>query len=138
MMIEYYNHIKIAHQLFVFISLSVFIARSVLMLSGNYAYKHILFKKLTPINDSLLLTLGVMLIIVHPANLMGLAWFQHKMIFLVIYVVFGTLAINHLEKYPLRVLLLFLALICASSMLYMAYTKSSIILLCSKYLMIMD
>ena len=123
-MYEYYQTLKLLHVLTVVFSLGMFSVRSVLMLAGSENYKHRYWRMLTAFNDSILLVLGGFLVYLN-SILWEIAWFQEKMLFLILYILFGTLGLNRLKHTIASRLALILAFLCAIHMLSLALGKAA-------------
>lgn len=123
-MYESYQTIKIFHVLVVSISLTMFIMRSGMMLLSIGNYKHRLWRLLTAFNDTVLLVLGAYLTYIN-SGIWHMPWFQEKMLFLLLYIILGTLALNRLQAKLMRRLCLIVALGCAIHMLQLAVTKNA-------------
>ena len=123
-MLETYLTIKSFHIITVILSLTMFTVRGFMLVVDKGNYKHRYWRLATAFNDSLLLTLGGYLSYINSV-LWQMGWFQEKMGFLLLYIVFGTLAINRLKNRNARLLCLLLAWICAFHMLQLALFKDT-------------
>ena len=118
-MYESYTTIKAIHIVTVFISLGIFAIRGFMMLLAKGDYQHRIWRLTSAFNDSLLLVLGLYLSYLN-SIVWQLGWFQEKMLFLVLYIVLGMLALKRLKNMTARRICLLAAFICAGHMLQLA------------------
>ena len=92
--IEFYPQIKLVHIVLVLISGSIFSLRGLLMLAGSAHSGHPLLKWTSYINDSLLLTAGLLLMTITQQYPGAQAWLSVKLGLLVVYIVLGVFALR--------------------------------------------
>ncbi|MBT8448920.1 MAG: SirB2 family protein [Gammaproteobacteria bacterium] len=126
-MYESYLTIKTFHVATVILSLCIFSVRGTMMLVSKGNYRHKYWRLISAFNDSLLLVLGGYLSYINSV-VWQIAWFQEKMLFLFLYIIFGTLAINRLRNRLSRQITLLLAFICAGHTLQLALYKTTWVL----------
>jgi len=122
--IEYYGLLRIAHITLVTVSLSIFTLRGLLLISDNQSYRLKVFRYLTASIDSLLLIFGISMALMLSDVIAHATWFWEKMLFLLLYIVLGTLAINRLKQRRQQLIALVLSFLCAAQMLNLALNKT--------------
>ncbi|SFN68625.1 SirB2 family protein [Dokdonella immobilis] len=93
-MIEFYPQIKFVHILCVILSGSLFTLRGVLMLLRSRFTNHVALRMLSYAIDTTLLTAALMLITLLHQYPFVQAWLTVKVLFLVLYIVLGVLALK--------------------------------------------
>lgn len=93
-MIEYYPQIKLLHIGCVLLSGGIFSFRGLLMLAGSRWCNHSLLKWPSYINDSILLTAGVLLMQLTQQYPVTHDWLSVKLLLLVVYIVLGVFALR--------------------------------------------
>lgn len=93
-MTEYYLPIKQLHIFCVLLSGSLFAVRGLLMLVGSAWTNHPWLKWPSYINDSILLTAGVLLMNITQQYPLAQHWLSVKLSLLVVYIVFGVFALR--------------------------------------------
>lgn len=91
---SWYPTIKYIHVALALLSLSGFLFRGVLMLRDSTGLFHPLVRRLPHINDTLLLSLGVVLLWRGPWSLTSAGWLQYKLILLLLYIGLGFIALH--------------------------------------------
>lgn len=116
-MLEYYPQIKSVHVLSVLASISLLTLRGMLVLAGRSAWalspglRYLSFSI-----DTVLLAAALTLVSILPSALFANHWLSVKLVFLVIYVGLGSLALRGQRGRTARALMLTLALLCAAAM----------------------
>lgn len=93
-MIEFYPQTKLLHIACVLLSGGVFTLRGLLMLAGSDASNHPALKWLSYINDSILLTAGLLLMQITRQYPLTHHWLSVKLVLLVAYIALGILALR--------------------------------------------
>lgn len=103
-MIEFYSQIKLLHIGTVLLSGAVFSLRGLMMLGQSSLTNHPAIKWLSYINDSVLLTAGLLLMQITQQYPVSHDWLSVKLSLLVIYIVFGVFALRAGRSYRERAL----------------------------------
>ena len=93
-MIEFYPQIKLVHIACVLLSGGLFAARGVFMMSGSAWSNHALLKWTSYVNDSFLLTAGLLLMQITRQYPVTHDWLSVKLSLLVLYIVLGILSLR--------------------------------------------
>ena len=125
-MIELYPDIKFAHICFVIVSGSIFSLRGLLMLAGSRYSHHPALKWGSYINDSLLLTAGLMLMTIIHQYPIAQAWLSAKLSLLVVYIVLGIFALRLGQTRQQRGLYFIAAIATYALMATIAYTHRAL------------
>ena len=97
-----YFFIKQMHIGFAYLSISLFVFRSILSIASSPLLQHKLFKILPHIVDTLLLVFAVLLMVVINQYPFVDAWLTAKFIALLAYIVIGTIAIKRGKSTVIR------------------------------------
>ena len=127
MSIEHYALLKTIHICLVILSLSLFSLRGLMMIANIPNYRHKYFRYLTATNDSILLIIGISLVYMLSDVITHVTWFWEKMLFLILYIVSGSMSISHLDNKTGQISMFLTALLCAAIMLTLALTKESLL-----------
>lgn len=120
-----YVDVKFTHVVFVYVSIIFFNIRFWLFSIINKAQRPKVLRILPHIIDTFLFVLGIALIFMTgfvPFTPVA-QWLTVKLGFLVLYVVFGTMAIRDGRAFPMRLGAYLLANGCVFAMIYLALTK---------------
>lgn len=98
------------------------------MIADKPVYRHRLFRLITPLNDTILMVLGLTMVFTIGENIWGASWFQEKMAYLLLYIVFGTLALNRLDNKKMQIVAYIIALGFAGCMIFAARFKSALLI----------
>lgn len=118
-----YFILKSIHIALAILSVSLFSVRGVLLLLSNSSYRHRLYRLITPLVDSILLTLGIAMAIIIGRNIWSMDWFVLKISLIICYIITGTLALNRLKVRGQQVKALLMAWIFAAGIFYTALAK---------------
>jgi uncharacterized membrane protein SirB2 len=118
-----YFILKSIHIALAILSVSLFSVRGVLLLLNNSSYRHRLYRLITPLIDSILLTLGIAMAVIIGRNIWSMDWFVLKISLIICYIVTGTLALNRLKVRGQQVKALLMAWIFAAGIFYTALAK---------------
>ncbi len=118
-----YFILKSIHIALAILSVSLFSVRGVLLLLNNSSYRHRLYRLITPLIDSILLTLGIAMAVIIGRNIWSMDWFVLKISLIICYIVTGTLALNRLKVRGQQVKALLVAWIFAAGIFYTALAK---------------
>ena len=118
-----YLVIKNLHIFLAILSVAIFSVRGVLILRQNEGYKHRLFRLLTPFIDTILLLLGIAMASLFGAGILELPWFIAKLVFIILYIISGILAMR-LPTYKGQVTALLCAWLFVISIFYLAVYKA--------------
>lgn len=110
-MIEFYPQIKSAHILLVLLSGSLFALRGGFALFGAHWPRHIGVRYTSYSIDTMLLTSAAMLLTILPGALFANGWLTIKLVWVVVYIVLGVLAMRPGRSRRARVLCYFAALL---------------------------
>lgn len=116
-MIAFYPQIKLLHIVFVVLSLSLFAFRGTLSVVLDKPWgDHVLLRYGSYTIDTLLLTFALMLLTMLQIGPFAQPWLGVKLVWLVLYILFGALALRRARSRRLRVLFFALALLSAGWM----------------------
>lgn len=116
-MIAFYPQIKLLHIVFVVLSLSLFAFRGTLSVLLDKPWgDHVLLRYSSYTIDTLLLTFALMLVTMLQIGPFAQPWLGVKLIWLVLYILFGALALRRARTRRRRVVFFGLALLCAGWM----------------------
>ena len=118
-----YFILKSIHIALAILSVSLFSVRGVLLLLNNSSYRHRLYRLITPLIDSILLTLGIAMAVIIGRNIWSMDWFVLKISLIICYIITGTLALNRLKVRGQQVKALLMAWIFAAGIFYTALAK---------------
>lgn len=118
-----YFILKSIHIALAILSVSLFSVRGVLLLLNNSLYRHRLYRLITPLIDSILLTLGIAMAVIIGRNIWSMDWFVLKISLIICYIITGTLALNRLKVRGQQVKALLMAWIFAAGIFYTALAK---------------
>lgn len=118
-----YFILKSIHIALAILSVSLFSVRGVLLLLNNSSYRHRLYRLITPLIDSILLTLGIAMAVIIGRDIWSMDWFVLKISLIICYIVTGTLALNRLKVRGQQVKALLVAWIFAAGIFYTALAK---------------
>ena len=106
-----YLTLKTVHISLISISVIIFIARGLMMIMKNNFYRDRIFRYLPPMVDTLLLLSGIILMFITEQYLLLEPWIIVKLLALLLYIAFGTIALNRVNNYKLQLLGFIMALI---------------------------
>ncbi|MEL0036386.1 MAG: SirB2 family protein [Gammaproteobacteria bacterium] len=118
-----YFILKSIHIALAILSVSLFSVRGVLLLLNNSSYRHRLYRLITPLIDSILLTVGIAMAVIIGRNIWSMDWFVLKISLIICYIITGTLALNRLKVRGQQVKALLMAWIFAAGIFYTALAK---------------
>ena len=118
-----YFILKSIHIALAILSVSLFSVRGVLLLLNNSSYRHRLYRLITPLIDSILLTLGIAMAVIIGRNIWSMDWVVLKISLIICYIITGTLALNRLKVRGQQVKALLMAWIFAAGIFYTALAK---------------
>ena len=118
-----YFILKSIHIALAILSASLFSVRGVLLLLNNSSYRHRLYRLITPLIDSILLTLGIAMAIIIGRNIWSMDWFVLKISLIICYIIAGTLALNRLKTRAQQIKALLMAWSFAAGIFYTALAK---------------
>lgn len=122
---EYYAPIKHLHVTFVAISISFFCIRAYWSITGAAMLQNLWVKVVPHIIDSALLFFGLMLVVMVPWSLGDNPWLVAKLVGLVFYIGFGTIAIKRGRTALIRFAFTLVTLVVFSYILGCAIEKSA-------------
>lgn len=108
--VEFYTQIKLLHIGTVLLSGTVFSFRGLLMLGQSRFSNHPAAKWLSYINDSILLTAGLLLMQITRQYPVSHDWLSMKLTLLVVYIIFGIFALRAGRSYSQRAVFFAVAL----------------------------
>jgi len=91
---QWYPTVKVFHASFAVLSLSGFVLRGSLMMSGSHWLSHPLVRRLPHVNDTLLFLFGLLLLWSGPWSLATAGWLQLKLVCLLLYIGLGFVALH--------------------------------------------
>jgi len=106
-----YLTLKTIHISLISISVIIFIARGLMMIMKNNFYRDKIFRYLPPTIDTLLLLSGIILMFITEQYLFLEPWITVKLLALLLYIAFGTIALNRVYNYKLQILGFIMALL---------------------------
>ena len=118
-----YFILKSIHIALAILSVSLFSVRGVLLLLNNSSYRHRLYRLITPLIDSILLTVGIAMAVIIGRNIWSMDWFVLKISLIICYIITGTLALNRFKVRGQQVKALLMAWIFAAGIFYTALAK---------------
>ncbi len=113
-----YLTIKTIHLSLISISVIIFIIRGIMMIKKNNYYRDKIFRYIPPTVDSLLLLSGIILMFITEQYPFSQSWITVKLTALLLYILFGTIALNRVNHYKLQIL----GFIMASVTIYYMYS----------------
>jgi len=93
-----YLTIKTLHLTLIALSLTIFFIRGVMMLMRNPHFRHKIFRIVPPLVDTLLLASGITLMVMIEQYPTTQAWLAVKLSALLVYIIFGILALNRINN----------------------------------------
>ncbi len=106
-----YLTIKTIHLSLISISVIIFITRGIMMIKKNNYYRDKIFRYIPPTVDSLLLLSGIILMFVTEQYPFSQSWIMAKLTALLLYILFGTIALNRVNHYKLQIMGFIMALV---------------------------
>ena len=106
-----YLTLKTVHISLISISVIIFIATGLMMIMKNNFYRDKIFRYIPPTVDTLLLLSGIILMFITEQYLFLEPWITVKLLALLLYIIFGTIALNRVNNYKLQLLGFIMALI---------------------------
>lgn len=119
-MIEFYSQIKIVHLSCVLLSGSLFATRGLMMLRGLPLGRHAVLRWLSYVNDSILLTDGLLLMQITRQYPIRNDWMSVKLTLLLIYIGLGVMALRQSQTWRRRLTFFALAILVFATMLSIA------------------
>ncbi len=81
------------------------------MIKKNYYYRDKIFRYIPPTVDTLLLLTGIILMFITEQYPFSHSWITVKLTALLLYILFGTIALNRVNHYKLQILGFIMALV---------------------------
>lgn len=119
-----YLTIKSIHLTLVAISISLFLFRGMLMITGNAFYRRKLFRIIPPVVDTLLLISGVSLMLYTQQYPTTQSWLGVKLTALVVYILLGIIALNRVNHYTIQIISFFAASLVVAFMVSVALSHN--------------
>jgi len=99
-----YLTLKTVHIGLISLSAMIFICRGIMMTMKNECYRHKIFRTIPPLVDTFLLFSGITLMFITEQYPNTHSWIAVKLTALVLYILFGTIALNRVNHYRLQIL----------------------------------
>ncbi len=106
-----YLTVKHIHLALISISVIIFITRGLMMIIKNNYYRDKIFRYIPPTVDTLLVLSGIALMIITEQYPFSESWITVKLTALLLYILFGTIALNRVNHYKLQILGFIMALV---------------------------
>ncbi|MFC7001335.1 SirB2 family protein [Pseudobowmanella zhangzhouensis] len=120
---EYYLNVKILHMFCAYVSVTLFISKLLLDSLGKVGWRHSPARYLPHINDSVLLTLALTLLVIGPWQPLAHSWLGTKILLLMGYILAGSKAFKLALPVKRRLVWAVLALLQLAGILYLAINK---------------
>ncbi|WP_288739268.1 SirB2 family protein [uncultured Rheinheimera sp.] len=120
---EFYPDVKLLHMLCAYLSVALFVTRLLLDLTGKFDWRKSALRHLPHVNDSILLTLALVLLAIGPWKPFLHQWLGIKILAIVCYVVFGFFAMKEKFRWPIRLIFSVLSIASLFLVFYLAKFK---------------